>query len=325
MASKRTMRERLPPLSSEEEPPFPKNQIDKYLILIGKSVKFALFTFDAPSFHIEEFFISMGWVSITALNEKAYPNLITLQGRACSRVTGKPFQNAAKLSSNQLSLSCKVLHNIIAHIVVPRKGHLDEITLFELFLLDSFLVDPKIDFSYIILNHMNIVHSANRITKFSYGMLLTKNFHHFEVPMSNKISFSQKPTDTINLNTFKRMKIVKEQGQWVVKTKGFDTETLTFEGDEAMDDDDQDEEDVPHLSPTHDIPQSVPSSSSKFTFSEDHYNLFNGQIDSLISTVDSLQHSVDGLTFMLQQVLASQQVLKSRFDMMFRPALPPKN
>lgn len=38
---------------------------------------------------------------------------------ACSRVTRKPFQNAVKLTFNQLTLPCKVLHNIIAHVIVP--------------------------------------------------------------------------------------------------------------------------------------------------------------------------------------------------------------
>ncbi|KAL2505862.1 Uncharacterized protein Adt_21483 [Abeliophyllum distichum] len=101
------------------------------------------------------------------------------------------------------------------------------------------------------------------------------------------------------------MKIVKKQRQWVAKTKGFDIEsgpsTLSFEGDKAMDDDGQDEEDVPCLSPTHDMPRSsFPSSSSSFTFSEDHYNLFNSRINSRISIVDGLQYSVYGLTSMLQ-------------------------
>ncbi|KAL2542470.1 Uncharacterized protein Adt_03448 [Abeliophyllum distichum] len=127
--------------------------------------------------------------------------------------------------------------------------------------------------------------------------------------MSDKISISKKSTDTINLSTIKRMKIIKEQGQWMAKTKEFDTEsgpsTLPFEGDEVVGDNGQDEEDVPLRSPPQDIPRSsFPPSSFSFTFSEDHYNLLNGWIDFLTSIVDSLQHSMDGLTSLLQQVLA---------------------
>ncbi|KAL2498096.1 Uncharacterized protein Adt_23646 [Abeliophyllum distichum] len=158
-------------------------------------------------------------------------------------------------------------------------------------------------------------------------MLVTKIFLHFEVPTSDEIFISQKPTDTINLSTLKRIKIIKEQGKWVAKTKRFDTESgpskLPSECDEAMRDNNQDEEDTPPPSPLRGIPRSsFPSSSSNFTFSKDHYNLLNGRIDSLTSTIDSLQNLVDGLTSLLQQVLASQQELNTRFDIVFPPPPP---
>lgn len=95
---------------------------------------------------------------------------------ACSRVTLKPFQNVLKISSNQLTFPCKVLHNIIAHVVLPRKGHLDEVNHFDLFLLDSFLVASKIDFPSIIMSQMNNVHSIIGSRFLPYGMILTKKF-----------------------------------------------------------------------------------------------------------------------------------------------------
>ncbi|KAL2498170.1 hypothetical protein Adt_23720 [Abeliophyllum distichum] len=101
-----------------------------------------------------------------------------------------------------------------------------------------------------------------------------------------------------------------------------------------MDEDDLDEEDA-HL-PSHpsDVLSSHMSSASTsgFSFTEDHYNLLNGRIDSLTSivdglqnTVEGLQQSVDGLTMLLHQVLASQQSLNSPFDMMFSPPSLPEN
>ncbi|KAL2518140.1 Uncharacterized protein Adt_14387 [Abeliophyllum distichum] len=94
--------------------------------------------------------------------------------------------------------------------------------------------------------------------------------------------------------------------QWVAKTKGFDAEsgpsTLLFEGGEAMDEDD-DEDDTPLLPHPSDIPSShMPSSSTSCSsFTEDHYNLLNDWIDSLTTMVDGLQQSVNGLTSLLQQ------------------------
>ncbi|KAL2458000.1 hypothetical protein Adt_46124 [Abeliophyllum distichum] len=92
---------------------------------------------------------------------------------------------------------------------------------------------------------------------------------------------------------FDKCLILIEQGQWVVKTKEFDIEL----GPQPY------HSKVMRLWTTmakmkkmylfqpsiHDMPQSSPLSSSRITFSEDQYNLLNGQIDFLTSTVDGLQ------------------------------------
>lgn len=69
-------------------------------------------------------------------------------------------------------------------------------------------------------------------------------------------------------------------------TKGFDPtsgpSTLILDGDE---------DDMPKLpNPSLDIPGSSvpPSSIGGFTFTEDHYNLLNGEVDLLKSSVDKL-------------------------------------
>ncbi|KAL2454164.1 berberine bridge enzyme-like 13 [Abeliophyllum distichum] len=85
------------------------------------------------------------------------------------------------------------------------------------------------------------------------------------------------------------MKIFKEDGQWVAKSKGFDDEsgpsTLPFEGEE-MDDD----EDEPPPRPRTQRP-----SSSTSGFTEDHFNLLNGRIDSLTSSVEGLHNTAEDL------------------------------
>ncbi|KAL2487122.1 Uncharacterized protein Adt_31878 [Abeliophyllum distichum] len=174
MSAKRPRRERHPsPSSSEEEDP--QNQrFNRCPVQVGKNVDLASFTFDAPSFHIEELFVGMGWVGILTLADKVYPSLVKcfyknvvfspgteitcfLKNKrikitrdlvrslfrledggirfyttktiphieeydpvdACRRVTGKHFEAPARLSTNQLTLTCRVLYNIIAHVIVP--------------------------------------------------------------------------------------------------------------------------------------------------------------------------------------------------------------
>ncbi|KAL2480401.1 Uncharacterized protein Adt_33367 [Abeliophyllum distichum] len=132
---------------------------------------------------------------------------------ACCQVIGKHFEVAIRLSTNQLTLPCHVLHNIIPHIIVPRKGHLDEVNHYDVFLLDSILRGRKIDFSYIMMQHMNYVLSGTRPKALPYGMILTKKIQHFEISFHDSVAVLPKATDTIIVLTLKRMKIFKENGQ----------------------------------------------------------------------------------------------------------------
>ncbi|KAL2526761.1 Uncharacterized protein Adt_11815 [Abeliophyllum distichum] len=142
--------------------------------------------------------------------------------------------------------------------------------------------------------HMSCVLSGTRPKALSYGMILTKKFQHFEISFHDSVAILPKATDTINILTLKRMKIFKENGQCVAKSKWFDDEsgpsTLPFEGEDIHND-----EDVPPPSPPRPRSHRPSSSTSSFTFTEDHYNLLNGRIDSLASTVDGLQHVVSDL------------------------------
>ncbi|KAL2518207.1 Uncharacterized protein Adt_14454 [Abeliophyllum distichum] len=88
---------------------------------------------------------------------------------ACCRFTKKYFEAAVRLSTNQLTLPCRVLHNIIDHIIVPRKCYLDEVNHYDVFLLDSILCGRKLDFSYIMIQHMRCVLSGTRAKALPYG------------------------------------------------------------------------------------------------------------------------------------------------------------
>ncbi|KAL2491811.1 Uncharacterized protein Adt_27439 [Abeliophyllum distichum] len=360
MSTKRSRRDR-PLLSSSEEEDHQAKWIEGCPVLLGKNIDLASFTFNAPSFYIEDLFSTMG--SILTLHDKVYPSIVKdfykkmvfspgtgilclvwnkrikitqelirsilhLEDggiilyttktilhleeynsvEACRRVTGKHFNNPARLSTNQLTLTCRVFHNIITHIIVPRKGHLDEVNHYDVFLLDSILIGQKLDFSYVMLHHMDLVLSGTRTKALPYGMIFTKKFQYFEISFRDSVSILPKATDTINTSTLKCMKIFKEDGQWVAKSNGFDDEsgpsTLSFEDGKEMDDD----EDEPPPRPRSQRPS---SSTSEFT--KDHFNLLNGRIDSLTSSVEglhntaedlhhtigTLQHSIDGMTSLL--------------------------
>ncbi|KAL2526212.1 Uncharacterized protein Adt_11266 [Abeliophyllum distichum] len=199
MSAKCTRSERLPsPSSSVEEDPQTK-RFDRCPVLIGKNVDLGSFTFDAPSFHIEDLFVGMDLIcsllrlengGIILYTTKTIPHIEEEYDlvAACCRVTGKHFVAPTRLSTNQLTLTCRVLHNIIAHIIVPRKVHHDEVNHYDVFLLDSILLGRTLDFPYIMIQHMNSVLSGTRPKALPYGMILTKFFEHFGVSVLNTIA-----------------------------------------------------------------------------------------------------------------------------------------
>ncbi|KAL2461749.1 Uncharacterized protein Adt_45169 [Abeliophyllum distichum] len=76
MAAKCTRSERPPSSSSSDEEDPQTKRIDRCLVLIGKNVDLFSFTFDAPSFNIENLFVGMGWVPLLTLNNKVYPTIV---------------------------------------------------------------------------------------------------------------------------------------------------------------------------------------------------------------------------------------------------------
>ncbi|KAL2462175.1 Uncharacterized protein Adt_45595 [Abeliophyllum distichum] len=143
-----------------------------------------------------------------------------------------------------------------------------------------------------MIQHTTSVLSGTRPKALPYEMILTKNFQHFEISFRDSVAVLPKATVTINIFILKRMKIFKENGQWLAKSKGFDDElgpsTLPFEGEDI-----DAEEDASPPSPPR--PQSHWPYSSSSDFNEDHFNLLNRRIDSLASTIDGLQHAVSDL------------------------------
>ncbi|KAL2542854.1 hypothetical protein Adt_03832 [Abeliophyllum distichum] len=237
MATKRSRKKRPPSSSSEEEAP-QATWIDRCPVLIGKNVDLASFTFDVPSFHIEDLFVSMGRVSILTLNDNVYLSIV------------KDFYKKMTFSSGTVSFH------------------------------DSVTLPPK-------------------------------------------------ATDTINTTTLKCMKIIEKDEQWVAQSKGFDDElgpsTLSFEGGEEMDEAEDEDEPLPK-------PRSQRPSSSTSYFTEHHFNLLNGRIDSLTSSIEGLHHAAEDLRHTigtLQQSMDGMtsllQALHSCLDAMILPPPPPES
>ncbi|KAL2480791.1 berberine bridge enzyme-like 13 [Abeliophyllum distichum] len=108
----------------------------------------------------------------------------------------------------------------------------------------------------------------------------------------------------------------------MAQSKGFDDEsghsTLPFEGGEEMDED----EDEPLPRPRS---NRLSSSTSGFTFTEDHYNLLNGRIDSFTSTAEGLHNSMVTLQDLVVGMTSLLHALHSRLDAMLPSHPPPED
>ncbi|KAL2518368.1 Uncharacterized protein Adt_14615 [Abeliophyllum distichum] len=345
ISSKHSRREIPLSSSSSKKEDLQIKRINRCPVLLGKNVDLASFSFDVPSFHIEDLFVGMGWVGILTLDDKVYSSIVKdfykkmtfspgtkitcLLRNKRVKITRDLIRSFSRLEDGGIRLyTTKTIphteeYNPVEacrrvtgkHFKTPvRLRHHDEVNHYDMFLLDSILLGRKLDFPYIMIQHMNSVLSGTRSKVLPYDMILTKVFEHFGVSVHDSVTLLPKATNTINISTLKRMKIFKGDGQWVAKSKGFDDEsgpsTLPFEGGEEMDED----VDEPPPRPRANRPT---SSTSGFTFTEDYYNIPNGRIDSLDFTVEKVQS-------LLHQVLASQQALHDHLGTEFPPPPPPE-
>ncbi|KAL2471696.1 Uncharacterized protein Adt_39832 [Abeliophyllum distichum] len=96
--------------SSKEEAP-QATRIDRCPVLIGKNVDPASFTFDAPSFHIEDLFVGMGWVSILTLNDKVDPSITK---EFYKKITFSPGTGISCLVRNKrIKITQEFIHSIL--------------------------------------------------------------------------------------------------------------------------------------------------------------------------------------------------------------------
>ncbi|KAL2461917.1 Uncharacterized protein Adt_45337 [Abeliophyllum distichum] len=116
MAAKRTRCERPPSSSSSDEEDPHTKRIDRCPILIGKNVDLASFTFDTPSFNIENLFVGMGWVPLLTLNDKVYPTIVK------DFYTKMNFSPGSSITCLLKNKRIKITHELIRSILHLEDG-----------------------------------------------------------------------------------------------------------------------------------------------------------------------------------------------------------
>ena len=132
-----------------------------------------------------------------------------IRGLADAPGLGKP-------SAHSLTVTCRVLHHMIAYILLPRGGHRDEVSYLEAFLIDSIMTGRRIDVGYVMMMHMMACcERPKRILP--YGRFMTRVFKDAGVDLSKEQEVEAPSSyDTYDEQSMARMKLEKApDGSWI--------------------------------------------------------------------------------------------------------------
>ena len=78
-----------------------------------------------------------------------------IPGEAVKRLCGlENDSNMSKPSEAGLTMESRIIHNIIRHNILPRARHRDKMTYLKAFIIDSILIERRLNLGYIIIHNM---------------------------------------------------------------------------------------------------------------------------------------------------------------------------
>ena len=89
-------------------------------------------------------------------------------------------ENVVKVTDtiHYLKIEFWLFHRFIAHNIIPKAGHFNQVTTMDAFIIYKAAIDEPLNLNYIILKEMADVRNHNT-RALLYGALLTKVFKHF--------------------------------------------------------------------------------------------------------------------------------------------------
>ncbi|RVW22362.1 hypothetical protein CK203_096192 [Vitis vinifera] len=149
---------------------------------------------------------------------KAWPTVPGFDPReAIQRMCGlADAPGLGKPSAHSLTVTCRVLHHMIAYILLPHGGHRDEVSYLEAFLIDSIMTGRRIDVGYVMMMHMMACcERPKRILP--YGRFMTRVFKDAGVDLSREQEVEGPSSyDTYDEQSMARMKLEKApDGSWI--------------------------------------------------------------------------------------------------------------
>ena len=110
-------------------------------------------------------------------------------GKSIQRICGLlDAHRMGKPLAHNLMVINRVLHHMLCFIFLPQGRHGDEVSCYEVFLIDSILTERRIYLGYLMMKHM-IACCESMTRVFPYGCFLTRVFKDVSVDLSKETDF----------------------------------------------------------------------------------------------------------------------------------------
>ncbi|KAJ9691724.1 hypothetical protein PVL29_013801 [Vitis rotundifolia] len=198
------------------------------------------------NFQFDRLFTIMGWLPIVSVKEFLCPRDVkcfyyNMTFKVVQRLCD--YQKAGRPTSHTLTMLSHILQHMISYIFIPKRGHRDDVSFFEAFLVYSILSERKINIGYIIFQHMKAC-SLSEDSILLYGMFITKIVKYFNVNLRNEIDDKKlKSFDTYDQASLRRMHFVlNKDGSWERKSSVPPSEVDVSSNDGSFDEENENED-----------------------------------------------------------------------------------
>ncbi|XP_065857484.1 uncharacterized protein [Euphorbia lathyris] len=123
---------------------------------------------------------------------------------------------ASKVNSSHLKLEMRLLHQMVVHIILPRKRSFNHVSDLDLIVMWHIVKEKPFNLPFVLLSHI-IACSENKNAYFPYGMILTLIFDHYKISLEEEESKQLKGCSIYNEATLHRMGYVKTERGWCLK------------------------------------------------------------------------------------------------------------
>ncbi|WCJ33832.1 hypothetical protein M5689_015169 [Euphorbia peplus] len=126
------------------------------------------------------------------------------------------LSEVTKANSCDLKLEMRLLHQIVVHVIVPRKRSFNYVSDLDLVVMWHIVKEKAFNVPFVMLNHI-VACSEKKNGCFPYGMILTSVFEHCGVSLEGEESRELKGCSVYNEVTLRKMGYVKTERGWCLK------------------------------------------------------------------------------------------------------------